>query len=153
MFSLRYPTGSFTEHRLKDYWGSLVPTNPYVGLDRIDLKYALSKRLLFSLGADNVALGIRLASGLANPDSLKQGKHHCQLELKITEEGAYHVTLRDLDSTNGTFLNGVRLARGQSARIYDGDIFSLAERIQDAFIQEDDISFTFSTLLDTTEGE
>lgn len=142
MFSLRYPTGSFSEYRLKDYWGSIVPTNPYVGLDRIDLKV---KRRTCILGrSSDVDIQFH------NP---KISKHHCELQLEITEEGAYHVTLRDLNSTNGTFLNGVRLVRGQSVRIYDGDIFSLAERIEDHFSQEDDISFTFSTLLDTTEGE
>lgn len=142
MFSLRYPTGSFTEHRLKDYWGSIVPTNPYVGLGRIDLTV---KRRRCTLGRSS-DVDIQF-------ETPKISKHHCELQLEITNEGAYIVTLQDLDSTNGTFLNGVRLGRGQSVRIYDGDVFSLAERTDENFALEDDISFTFSSLSDNTEGE
>lgn len=46
---------------------------------------------------------------------------HCKIEKK---EGAYYV--QDMGSANGTFLNKIRLAKGEACRLSDGDILCLA---------------------------
>lgn len=54
---------------------------------------------------------------------------------KITKEsGVYFV--EDLESTNGTYINGKRLEKGRKERLNQGDILTFAEHTYEACIQE-----------------
>lgn len=52
----------------------------------------------------------------------------------ITVDDLGHATIRDENSTNGTFVNGDRLIPGVDVRIVDGDVVRLAADINGAVI-------------------
>jgi len=50
----------------------------------------------------------------------------------ITVDDAGHATIRDENSTNGTFVNGDRLLPGSEVRLVDGDLIRLAADVTGA---------------------
>ena len=56
--------------------------------------------------------------------------HHCELELR---DGYWHI--RDLGSSNGTFLNGTRLSAHRPYQIRDGDEIRLGQMVVRVYFQ------------------
>lgn len=56
------------------------------------------------------------------PDDPSMSAQHCEL---VAEDGS--VLLRDLDSSNGTVVNGVPVLAGQRYRLEDGDVLQLGD--------------------------
>jgi|GEM_PF-677180 len=72
-------------------------------------------------------------------------KHHCEITV-INEK----LTAADLKSSNGTFLNGVRI---QSGFLHVGDKLSVGEIILDIFVTPRESSMPISTKLDSPDLE
>jgi hypothetical protein len=98
----------------------------FVGVWRVQLQN--KKKTLGLVISDDVFVG-RMAGGLIPdidltrfaPESLGVSRQHALL--RPTETDLYLV---DLDSTNGTFHNGVRVSADTSVRLSDGDTVSFA---------------------------
>jgi len=67
--------------------------------------------------SDRISLGRSKACDIALPDA-----HVSKLHAHFLREPDGGWALRDADSTNGTFRNGVRLAGGERVRIKPGDL-------------------------------
>lgn len=65
------------------------------------------------------------------PEDAHMSARHCELSV---EEGA--IMLRDLDSSNGTIVNGVPVLAGQRYRVDDGDVIRIGEtELRVAFVE------------------
>jgi pSer/pThr/pTyr-binding forkhead associated (FHA) protein len=81
------------------------------------------------LGRDNFTLGRSIEGqavipdvDLAKYDAFDQGISRMHAELRIEEDGVFVV---DLDSANGTIVNGKRVRGQETAPIHHGDIIQL----------------------------
>lgn len=77
---------------------------------------------VITITKDNFVLGRsqQLADGVV-PDNRMVGRTHCRINVK---EDKYFIT--DLDSLNGTFVNGIRLPAKSSSEIKDGDMIRMS---------------------------
>ena len=68
-------------------------------------------------------------TGLASPDNLKYvSRQHCRI---TTESGRYFI--EDLQSANGTRVNGVEIADKGKQELKDGDVIELANLVKFTF--------------------
>jgi len=67
--------------------------------------------LVLSLSEPQLVIGQSASADLVIDDPYISGRHAL-----ITTDGSGQVTIRDLNSTSGTFVNGERLAGGTGAR-------------------------------------
>jgi pSer/pThr/pTyr-binding forkhead associated (FHA) protein len=93
------------------------------------LKVVTSGELLSLVGRDNYTLGRSIEGQAVIPDvdldkyeAYDAGISRMHAELRIAEDGVYVV---DLESSNGTLVNGKRLAAQEPEPINHGDILQL----------------------------
>lgn len=79
-------------------------------------------RTVYEVLAERVRIGRAADNDLTLVDDLRASRHHG--ELLRAADGSW--SLLDLDSHNGTFVNGVRVRR---SRVVDGDLVSIGNRI------------------------
>ncbi len=95
----------------------------------LGLKIISSGELLSLVGRDNYTLGRSISGQAVVPDvdldryeAYDAGISRMHAELRIAEDGVYVV---DLDSSNGTIVNGKRIAAQEPEPINHGDILQL----------------------------
>jgi pSer/pThr/pTyr-binding forkhead associated (FHA) protein len=95
----------------------------------LGLKVIASGELLSLVGRDNYTLGRSIAGQAVVPDvdldkyeAYDAGISRMHAELRIAEDGVYVV---DLDSSNGTIVNGKRITAQEPEPINHGDILQL----------------------------
>jgi pSer/pThr/pTyr-binding forkhead associated (FHA) protein len=95
----------------------------------LGLKVVTSGELLSLVGRDNYTLGRSIEGQAVIPDvdldkyeAYDAGISRMHAELRIAEDGVYVV---DLESSNGTLVNGKRLAAQEPEPINHGDILQL----------------------------
>lgn len=59
--------------------------------------------------------------GVTLPEDLSLSRRHAVLTMKATRGGEYQLTVRDLDSKNGTFVNQAKV-KGESVGLQRGDV-------------------------------
>jgi pSer/pThr/pTyr-binding forkhead associated (FHA) protein len=95
----------------------------------LGLKVVTSGELLSLVGRDNYTLGRSIEGQAVIPDvdldkyeAYDAGISRMHAELRLAEDGVYVV---DLDSSNGTLINGKRLTAQEPEPINHGDILQL----------------------------
>jgi len=88
-------------------------------------------RLAFPTGNVEVPAGTSLLLGRDPAESLVAAafaryENVSRRHATVTMDDAGHATIRDEDSTNGTFVNGDRVLPGVAVRLADGDVVRLA---------------------------
>ena len=88
-------------------------------------------RLAFPTGNVEVPAGTSLLLGRDPAESLvaaafSQFENVSRRHATVTMDDAGHATIRDENSTNGTFVNGDRVLPGNTVRLADGDRVRLA---------------------------
>jgi hypothetical protein len=88
-------------------------------------------RLAFPTGNVEVPAGTSLLLGRDPAESLvaaafAQYENVSRRHATVTMDDAGHATIRDENSTNGTFVNGDRVLPGVAVRLADGDVVRLA---------------------------
>ena len=88
-------------------------------------------RLAFPTGNVEVPAGTSLLLGRDPAESLvaaafSQYENVSRRHATVTVDDAGHATIRDENSTNGTFVNGDRVLPGINVRLADGDVVRLA---------------------------
>jgi pSer/pThr/pTyr-binding forkhead associated (FHA) protein len=88
-------------------------------------------RLSFPTGNVDVPAGTTVLLGRDPAESLvaaafAQYENVSRRHATVTVDDAGHASVRDENSTNGTFVNGDRVLPGSSVRLADGDILRLA---------------------------
>jgi pSer/pThr/pTyr-binding forkhead associated (FHA) protein len=88
-------------------------------------------RLSFPTGNVEVPAGTTVLLGRDPAESLvaaafAQYENVSRRHAAVTMDDAGHATIRDENSTNGTFVNGDRVLPGVAVRLADGDIVRLA---------------------------
>jgi pSer/pThr/pTyr-binding forkhead associated (FHA) protein len=96
-------------------------------------------RLAFPAGNGEVPAGTSVVLGRDPAESLVAAafagcENVSRRHATITVDDLGHATIRDENSTNGTFVNGDRLIPGVEARIIDGDVVRLAADVNGAVI-------------------
>jgi len=79
------------------------------------------KRRVFSLGDSDIVLIGRRPENVISLSDPKCSRRHCKL-CRVTDQ---HWTLRDLNSTNGTFVNDLRVT--SEHLLADGDVIQVGD--------------------------
>jgi FHA domain len=92
-------------------------------------------RLAFPTGNVEVPAGTTLLLGRDPAESLvaaafAQYENVSRRHATVTMDDSGHASIRDENSTNGTFVNGDRVLPGVAVRLADGDIVRLAADVQ-----------------------
>ena len=96
-------------------------------LDRVKLRFVVGSARLDVAIVDELLVGrsapgvdsrpdVDLAPYVGPANELGVSRSHC-----LIKRQGYNLILRDLDSTNGTWQNGNRLASGEPTFLHDGD--------------------------------
>lgn len=100
---------------------------------------AMVLRLAFPAGNVEVPAGTSVVLGRDPAESLVAAafagcENVSRRHATITVDDLGHATIRDENSTNGTFVNGDRLPPGAEIRLIDGDVVRLAADVNGAVI-------------------
>ncbi|KAI0794699.1 kinase-like domain-containing protein [Fomes fomentarius] len=101
-----------------EIWGSLIPFNhhnPHVS--RIDFERG---NKIYKIGRSRRA-GV---NDLPFPYAGKMSQRHCIIEWDGEETSTSAVIVKDLDSSNGTYVNGKRLGKGECGVLKDWNVVS-----------------------------
>ncbi|KAG8953426.1 hypothetical protein FRC04_002268 [Tulasnella sp. 424] len=116
-------------------WGKLVPCNS--AMETIDLRM---EKPLYSVGRSPDA-----NIPISHP---KISSRHCELRLVYNANNTTTVTVVDF-STNGTYVNGVRLGRGRHSMLNHGDELSLGVPV--GLTNDEDFRFIFRSRITAIE--
>jgi len=127
------PTMSISPDKISKEANATKPSPP-AGPDLstgslLGVRVVSSGDVISLLGRDNFTLGRSIEGqavipdiDLAKYDAFDQGISRMHAELRIEEDGVFVV---DLDSANGTIVNGKRVKGQETAPIHHGDIIQL----------------------------
>ncbi|RDX51406.1 kinase-like protein [Lentinus brumalis] len=104
----------------KGVWGSLIPVNdanPFV--KRIDF---FKSKLSYTIGRSRRDPTVDVSFKYF----LRMSQVHCVFEWDGEETSTSAILIRDLNSSNGTYIRGARIGRNESRLIRDGDEVSFA---------------------------
>ncbi len=127
------PTMSISPDRINNEAKATKPSPP-AGPDLstgslLGIRIVSSGDVISLLGRDNFTLGRSIEGqavipdvDLAKYDAFDQGLSRMHAELRIEKDGVFVI---DLDSANGTIVNGKRVKGQETSRVHHGDIIQL----------------------------
>ena len=127
------PTMSISSDKINKEANATKPSPP-AGPDLstgslLGLRVVSSGDIISLLGRDNFTLGRSIEGqavipdvDLAKFDAYDQGISRMHAELRVEQDGVFVI---DLDSANGTIVNGKRIKGQVNSQIYHGDIIQL----------------------------